>query len=87
MGLHCHAQIEYTAVTKVCDEFQNDQVETLTGFNPTVESDRKFLHLLLDEYLDYLAIRFNEAKSQGQESFEPLYEENGFKVFDCADTH
>lgn len=42
--MHAHAQIQY----------QDGQVESLVGFNPADEDDVKFIHNLLDEYLEYL---------------------------------
>jgi hypothetical protein len=62
--LHCHAQIEYTALGKQYGfgEVVENQVETLTGFDPRVAKDREFIHLLLDEYLDYLSTRVNNPK-------------------------
>ena len=83
--LHCHVQIEYTKTEKVCGEMLEHQVETLTGFDPV--KDREFIHLLLNEYLDYLVLRMNEARDQGLDSFAPKYEDNWFRVFDYADTH
>lgn len=87
--LHCHAQIEYTKEGKLCgcDEVVEHQVETLTGFDPRLPKDREFIHLLLDEYLEYLSMRMNEADDKGLTSFQPKYADNWFKVFDVADTH
>ncbi len=48
---HCHWQIQYTGV------------ETLSGFDPRNQEDRKFVHENLDEYLDYLANKI--AKTSG----------------------
>jgi hypothetical protein len=87
--LHCHAQIEYTALGKQYgfDEVVENQVETLTGFDPRTIKDREFIHSLLDEYLDYLSRRMDDANEKGLTIFEPKYEDNWFKVFDNADTH
>jgi len=54
MGKHAHAQIEYTK--------NGDQVESLVGFNPTAQEDRKFVHELLDEFLDYIEDRFRNGQ-------------------------
>ncbi len=83
--LHCHVQIEYTGMMPVCGELQEMQVETLAGFDPT--EDREYVHAMLDEYLNYLERRMNEAKKNGLTNFKPKYEDNWFKVFDEADTH
>jgi len=63
MGYHAHAQIEY------------ESVESLIGFNPTAYEDRKFVHELLDEYLDYLAERYQNKDGEPRDG-------NGFRVFD-----
>ena len=87
MRLHCHAQVQYTRIEKVCGEFQEEQVESLIGFDPTKKEDVEFVHRLLDEYLNYLCVRVNEARAKGLTKLEPLYEDNGFDISDIADTH
>ena len=70
---HAHVQIEYT---RACD-----QVESLVGFNPTDLEDRKFVHTLLDEYLDYLSKRVGDGE-EGERN-----EANHFRVSDWLDKH
>jgi hypothetical protein len=70
---HAHVQIEYTG--------DKGQVESLVGFNPTRKKDRKFVHDLLDEYLDYVVGRLKSSDG----NLEPLNESNGFRIFDNVD--
>jgi len=67
-------QIEYTRA-------DGDQAESLVGFDPTSEKDRKFLHDSLDEYLDYLARRYAANET------ETISVGNRFIVFDLIDAH
>jgi len=64
---HAHMQIEYTNKDK-------EQVESLVGFDPRKEEDKKFVHDCLDEYLRYLAERWEKDGS--------LHECNHFEISD-----
>jgi len=75
--LHAHVQIQYTLDN-------GGTVESYEGFDPTSEKSRKFVHDMLDEYLDYLRARIM-GFSQGKGVKEALSEENHFKVFDYLD--
>lgn len=46
---HCHWQTE------------TREWETLSGFDPSKEEDRKFVHEIVDEFLDYLAKKMNNT--------------------------
>lgn len=81
--MHAHAQIEYSA--------PDGCVESLIGFNPNDASDRKMIHDMLDEYLDFLANKMAEMESRDETKWEDLLHDDsqaeGFRIYPLIDTH
>lgn len=61
--MHCHVQIQYRDKNDEC-------VESLDAFNPLEEIDRKFVHDMLDEYLNQLAKKFDAYKDMKEVEFK-----------------
>jgi hypothetical protein len=75
---HAHWQIQY----------DNGAVETLAGFDPSSEKDRKFLHENLDEYLDYLVTKMKSTQGSVGLNEDPMsMTTDRFIIFGHIDSH
>jgi len=79
---HAHASIAYTNIGTLerYKEYgdQEYQVETMFGFDPHDPCDRKHVHAVLDEYLDYMERVLDGKAPNGNTA-------NGFRVFHFVD--
>lgn len=87
---HAHMQIEYA------DDPTSGHAnrESLTGFDPRSKEGKKLAHAMLDEYLNHLSERINQANSDDS-VFSQLKEEDcpntitlpghGFKILNVID--
>lgn len=57
--LHAHFQIMYNRLS------DNQNVESLVGFDPRVEKSKKFIHACLDEYLEFLGAFMTKCEAEG----------------------
>ena len=77
--VHCHVQIEYS---KNPTNTSYADIESLDGFDPRNEDNRKLCHNMLDEYLDIWCERLKLNDT------DPItYNEEGFHVHPYADKH
>jgi len=75
--LHGHVQIEYGTSTEHPDAMDT---ESLVGFNPTSEEDRKLCHDMLDEFLNRYLIPQFKARTNGSARAQ-------FCVYGTLDNH